>query len=74
MADEIAPEVELWLASFAAALGVEAPSSEEFDALLALAATAARASARQAAPIACWLAARAGLDPADAIAIAAAVD
>lgn len=74
MADDIAPEVEQWVASFAAALGVEAPTSEELDALLALAATAARASARQAAPIACWLAARAGLDPADAIDVAAAVE
>lgn len=73
MADDIDPEVERWVASFAAALGVEAPSSEEIDVLLALAATAARASARQAAPIACWLVARAGRDPADAIDVAAAV-
>jgi hypothetical protein len=49
---------------------VGAPSRGEMAALLDLAGVAARASARQAAPIACWLVAKAGVDPADAIAVA----
>ena len=49
-----------WLAAFAEQLGVEAPSAAEFEDLLALAGTAAHASERTAAPVACWLAAHAG--------------
>jgi hypothetical protein len=62
-----APSVSAWLAAFAAELGVDAPSQLEIDELLALAGAAARGSARQAAPVACWLAARAGVAPADAL-------
>jgi Domain of unknown function (DUF6457) len=64
------PSVSVFLDRFAAELGVDAPTSAEIDAVLALAAVAAHASARQAAPVACWLAARAGLavDAATAIA------
>jgi len=40
--------------------------------ILDLAGSAARASARQAAPIACWLAATAGVSPADGRRIAEA--
>lgn len=50
-----------WIDSLAQALGVEAPTEEEREALLALAATAAHMSERTAAPISCWLVARAGL-------------
>jgi hypothetical protein len=70
MADPIAPEVTEWLHRYAASLGVDPPSDAEIDALLRLAAVAARGSARQAAPIACWLAAKAGLEPEQAIAVA----
>jgi Domain of unknown function (DUF6457) len=49
-----------WLAAYARALGAEAPTAEEFTAILDLAAEAAHASERVAAPAACWLAARAG--------------
>jgi hypothetical protein len=71
------PEPELpapaaWLAAFAERLGVEPPDEATVDALLELAGVAAHASARQAAPIACWLVGRAGLDPAAAIATARA--
>jgi hypothetical protein len=52
-----------WLAAFAARLGIDAPSEDECNDILALAGTAAHASERMAAPIACWLAAKAGLDP-----------
>jgi CRISPR/Cas system-associated protein Csm6 len=70
---ELDPSVGRWLAAFAASLGTAAPSDAEIDELLALAGVAAHASARQAAPIACWLAARAGVAPADALARARAV-
>lgn len=50
-----------WIAGYAAQLGVEAPDDATFEALLELAALAAHASERIAAPIACWLAGRAGV-------------
>ncbi|MGO9559927.1 MAG: DUF6457 domain-containing protein [Acidimicrobiales bacterium] len=55
-----------WLDRFAEVLGVEVPSPEEVEDLLALAGVAARASERTAAPVSCWLVARAGLTPAQA--------
>ena len=58
-----------WLSGFAAILGVEAPSDEEISDLLRLAGEAARAAERTAAPVACWLAARAGLSPAEALTV-----
>jgi Domain of unknown function (DUF6457) len=59
-----------WLAGFAAAAGVEAPTADEVDTLLDLAGLAAHASERTAAPITCWIAATAGLSPTDALALA----
>lgn len=59
-----------WIEQFAAALGIPAPSDDETTALLDLAGVAARASERTAAPISCWLAASAGVAPADALAAA----
>ncbi|GAC1545631.1 MAG: hypothetical protein NVS3B12_34400 [Acidimicrobiales bacterium] len=59
-----------WLDLFAAELGVDAPTPEESEALLDLAGAAARASERTAAPLTCWLAARAGVAPSTALAIA----
>jgi hypothetical protein len=61
---------EEWITAYASALGRPAPSAEEMDAVLALASTAAHASERRAAPIACWLAASAGIPLAEAQAIA----
>jgi len=58
-----------WLAGFAAETGVALPTQEELDALLELAGVAAHASERPAAPLTCWLAGRAGLDPAAALAL-----
>jgi hypothetical protein len=49
-----------WLAAFAAEIGAEPPSEEEVGELLELAATAAHASERIAAPIACFMAGRDG--------------
>lgn len=62
-----APE---WIAAFASEAGVGAPTGEEVEQLLALAGIAAHASERTAAPISCWIAARAGLSPDDARALA----
>jgi hypothetical protein len=62
-----------WIAEFASKLGVEAPSAELIDELLALAGDAAHASERIAAPIACYLVGRAGRDPATARRVAATV-
>jgi hypothetical protein len=51
---------EEWLAAYAAKLGTDPPSADELEAVLELAAEAAHASERIAAPVACWLSARAG--------------
>ena len=51
-----------WLAAFAEQLGTDAPTKDEFKDVLDLAAVAAHSSERIAAPVACWLAARAGVD------------
>ncbi|HLI59359.1 MAG TPA: DUF6457 domain-containing protein [Solirubrobacteraceae bacterium] len=63
-------DARAWLAAYAEELGVAAPSEQEVERLLALAGVAAHASERIAAPIACWLAARAGADPERALALA----
>ena len=67
---DVPEEVTSWCAQFAAAAGVDPPTDQEIDDLLALAAIAAHASARQAAPLTCWLAAKAGMTLADALASA----
>ena len=59
-----------WIAAFAEKLGVDAPSSAEFGTLLDLAGEAAHSSERVAAPVACWVAAKAGVAPADALTVA----
>jgi hypothetical protein len=56
-----------WLDRFAAALGVEAPDDAMVETLLALAGHAAHSSERWAAPLACWVVGRAGLDPVTAL-------
>ncbi|MGO9856048.1 MAG: DUF6457 domain-containing protein [Acidimicrobiales bacterium] len=64
------PDAQTWIDRYAAALGVRPLSAAEADALLDLAATAAHASERTAAPLSCWLAATAGLTPTEALAVA----
>jgi Domain of unknown function (DUF6457) len=61
-----------WIDAFAAAIGAESPDDATVAQLLELAGTAAHSSERTAAPIACWLAGRAGLDPGAALALAGA--
>lgn len=63
----MAQTAQEWVAAFAADLGIVPPTGEEFDQILGLAAIAARASERTAAPVSTWLAARAGLSAAAAL-------
>lgn len=63
-----------WLAAFADKLGTAPPTTEEFKLLLDLAAEAAHASERVAAPLACWLAANARVPPVEALAKAREID
>jgi hypothetical protein len=51
-----------WLADYAQRLGTAPPTQDELTAVLDLAGVAAHSSQRIAAPVACWLAARAGAD------------
>lgn len=59
-----------WLAAYAGKLGVPAPTKDELKAVLDLAGEAAHSSERIAAPVACWLAARAGADLDEAMRLA----
>jgi hypothetical protein len=56
------PTGQEWIAAFADRLGAEPPDQATIDALLDLAGVAAHASERIAAPIACYLIGRAGID------------
>jgi len=59
-----------WITAFAERLGVEPPTSQEWSTLLELSGVAAHASERVAAPVSCWVAARAGVDPEPALEVA----
>jgi Domain of unknown function (DUF6457) len=52
--------VEEWVRTFAEEVGAELPTQEQIDEILDLAATAAHASERIAAPIACYIAGTTG--------------
>jgi hypothetical protein len=56
-----------WIDAFAQRLGTAAPTTEEFKQLLDLAGEAAHSSERVAAPVACWVAAKAGVAPEQAL-------
>jgi hypothetical protein len=56
-----------WIAAFANRVGAAEPTTDEFKQLLDLAGEAAHSSERVAAPVACWVAARAGLTPDEAL-------
>jgi Domain of unknown function (DUF6457) len=62
-----------WIATFAAELGLEPLAEADVEALLDLAGVAAHASERLAAPLTCYLAAKAGISPTDALARARAL-
>jgi Domain of unknown function (DUF6457) len=59
-----------WLAAYAEKLGVPAPTQDELKAVLDLAGEAAHSSERIAAPVACWLTAKAGVGLERAMALA----
>ena len=61
---------EDWLTEFAEQVGVPAPNREQMDEVLRLAAVAAHASERIAAPIACYLTGTSGRSLQEAIAVA----
>jgi hypothetical protein len=61
---------EQWLTAYADKLGTPAPTDGELETLLSLAGVAAHSSERKAAPIACWLTARAGVEPDEALRLA----
>jgi hypothetical protein len=62
-----------WLRELAERLGTDPPTEEEVEDLLALAGLAAHASERTAAPVSCWIAARAGVTAAAARQVAAEI-
>jgi hypothetical protein len=59
-----------WLTALAAELEIARPADAEVDDLLELAAIAAHSAERTAAPLSCWLAGKAGVAPAAALAAA----
>ena len=59
-----------WLAAYADKLGTAPPSTEDLKAILDLAGEAAHSSERIAAPVACWLAAKAGVGLGEAMKLA----
>lgn len=61
---------EQWVEKFAKEIGADPPSREVTDEILKLAAEAAHSSERIAAPVACWIAGRAGKPLAEAIEVA----
>ena len=73
MASDTTPSGADWIAAFARQLGLAAPDPAAVATLLEVAAEAAHASERTAAPVACWLAARAGRTPSEAVGLASGV-
>jgi hypothetical protein len=65
--NDVDPAALDWLGRFASSMGVSPLTQSEVATVLDLAGVAAHASHRQAAPVACWLAARAGLSPTTAL-------
>ena len=62
-----------WIAGFARRLGLAEPSEADVARILDLARVAAHQSERRAAPLACWLAASAGLPPDEALGVAESI-
>ncbi len=59
-----------WLDAYAEKLGTPRLTTDQFKAILDVAAEAAHSSERVAAPAACWVAARAGVDLDEALRVA----
>ncbi len=62
-----------WIDAYARKLGAEPPTPTQFSAILELAAVAAHSSERVAAPVACWVSARAGCPLEDALSAARSI-
>jgi hypothetical protein len=65
---------EEWVAGFSRRLGLAEPGGEEVAHILDLARVAAHQSERRAAPLACWLAASAGLSSQEALGVAESME
>jgi hypothetical protein len=63
-------DVLTWLQEFATAANGESLGEVDRETVLALAGVAAHSSERTAAPLTCWVAARAGVSPEEALRIA----
>ena len=63
-------DANTWLAAYAEKVGVPAPTKDELKTVLDLAGIAAHSSQRIAAPVATWMAGKAGLDLDEAIRLA----
>ena len=63
-----------WISAYAERLGADAPTRDELEAILALAAEAAHSSERVAAPVACWVAAKAGVPLTNALEMARGIE
>ena len=63
-----------WIAAYSEQLGVEPPTADELKAILELAAEAAHASERIAAPVACWLSAKSGRSLEESLALVRATN
>jgi Domain of unknown function (DUF6457) len=59
-----------WIDAYAERLGIPTPTDDELRAILDLAGEAAHASQRIAAPVACWLSAKAGRSLEESLALA----
>jgi len=59
-----------WITAYAERLGVPGPSTQDFTTILDLAGEAAHSSERVAAPVACWVAARSGVELSEALRLA----
>jgi len=59
-----------WLNAYAEKLGTPPLTTDEFKAILDVASEAAHSSERVAAPAACWVAARSGVDLDEALRVA----
>lgn len=59
-----------WIEAYAERMGAEPPTAKEWSTLLDLAGVAAHSSERVAAPVSCWVAARAGVEPEEALRVA----
>jgi hypothetical protein len=66
----MAVDAQTWINGFSEILGIAPPSETEIEKLLTMAGVAAHASERMAAPVSCWLAAKADKSAEEALAAA----